>query len=148
MAERGVTDWRTDVDHTDPGWVADPYPIWEDLREECPIAHSGRYGGVWLPTRHEDVSAIANDTEHFTSRSIIVTNHRPPMELAPQGVAPPISSDPPYHAEARRMLLPAFSLALHGIAVVGRHMRGAVIDVMNACAAAGIKNVSFQPSGE
>lgn len=109
MAERAVTDWRTDFDHTDPGWVADPYPIWEELREECPIAHSDRYGGVWLPTRHEDVSAIANDTEHFTSRSIIVTNHRPPIELAPQGVAPPISSDPPYHAEARRMLLPAFS---------------------------------------
>lgn len=109
MAERAVTDWQRDFDHTDDAWVADPYPIWDELRETCPVAHSGRYGGVWLPTRHEDVSAIANDTEHFTSRSIIVTNHRPPLELAPQGVAPPISSDPPYHAESRRMLLPAFS---------------------------------------
>jgi hypothetical protein len=28
-----VEDWATDFDHTDPGWVADPYPIWEDLRQ-------------------------------------------------------------------------------------------------------------------
>lgn len=109
MANDPVTDWATDFDHTDPVWVADPYPIWDDLRERCPVAHSDRYGGVWLPTRHEDVAAIANDTEHFSSRSIIVTEHRPPRELAPEGIAPPISSDPPFHMEARRMLLPAFS---------------------------------------
>ncbi len=102
-------DVSTDFDHTSPAWVADPFPIWDELRGTCPVAHSDRYGGVWLPTRHADVSAIANDTEHFTSRSVVVTNHRPPMELAPQGIAPPISSDPPYHQDARRMLLPAFS---------------------------------------
>jgi cytochrome P450 len=109
MAHDPVVDWATDFDHTDPGWVGDPFPIWDELRERCPVAHTERYGGVWLPTRHADVSAIANDTERFTSRSVIVTNGRPPVELAPQGIAPPISSDPPYHAGVRRMLLPAFS---------------------------------------
>jgi cytochrome P450 len=104
-----VSDWASDFDHTDEGWAADPYPILEDLRERCPIAHSDRYGGVWLPTNHADVSAIANDTEHFSSRSIIVSEHRPPMMLAPEGIAPPISSDPPFHMDARRMLLPIFS---------------------------------------
>ncbi len=109
MPNEPVVDWATDFDHTDERWAEDPFPIWDELRETCPVAHSERYGGVWLPTRHADVSAIANDTEHFTSRSVIVTPHRPPVELAPQGIAPPISSDPPYHADARRMLLPAFS---------------------------------------
>jgi len=109
MAHEPVTDWETDFDHTDDGWVADPYPIWDDLRAKCPVAHSDRYGGVWLPTRHDDVAAIASDTKHFSSRSIIVSEHRPPHELAPEGIAPPISSDPPFHMEARRMLLPAFS---------------------------------------
>ena len=104
-----VTDFATDFDHTDEAWVANPFPIWDDLRQSCPVAHSDRYGGVWLPTRHEDVAAIANDTEHFSSRSIIVTEHRPPDFLAPEGIAPPISSDPPFHMEARRMLLPIFS---------------------------------------
>jgi cytochrome P450 len=70
MASDSVADWATDFDHTDEQWAADPFPIWDDLRSGCPIAHTHRYGGAWLPTRHADVSAIANDTEHFTSRSI------------------------------------------------------------------------------
>jgi cytochrome P450 len=104
-----VADWERDFDHTDDVWAADPYPIWDRLRNECPVAHTERYGGVWLPTRYTDVEAVAYDTEHFTSRSVIVSEFRPPRELAPAGVAPPISSDPPFHKDARRMLLPIFS---------------------------------------
>jgi len=104
-----VTDWATDFDHTDDVWAADPYPIWDELRETCPVAHSDRYNGVWLPTRFDDVAAIAYDTDRFTSRSIIVSEMRPPAMLEPEGIAPPISSDPPYHHDARRMLLPIFS---------------------------------------
>jgi hypothetical protein len=103
-----VTDWATDFDHADPVWAAEAPRIWDELRSSCPIAHSERYGGVWLPTRHEDVAAVAYDTEHFTSRSVVVTEGRP-LIPAPQGIAPPISSDPPFHHEARRLLLPAFS---------------------------------------
>jgi cytochrome P450 len=104
-----VSDWATDFDHTASEWVADPYPIWDELRERCPVAHSDRYGGVWLPTRHADVSAVAYDSDLFSSRAVIVSNRKPPRELAPIGAVPPISSDPPYHHEARRVLLPAFS---------------------------------------
>jgi cytochrome P450 len=109
IIEGPVADWATDFDHTSDEWAADPFPIWDDLRERCPIAHTDRFGGAWLPTRHEDVAAIAHDTERFSSRSIIVTHHRPPTELAPAGISPPISSDPPFHAGARRLLLPAFA---------------------------------------
>jgi cytochrome P450 len=104
-----VTDWASDFDHTDDEWAADPFPIWDELRQTCPVAHSDRYGGVWLPTRHEDVAAVAYDTDSFTSRSIVVSEFRPPRMMAPQGVAPPISSDPPFHKGARRLLLPAFA---------------------------------------
>jgi cytochrome P450 len=106
-----VTEWATDFDHTDPAWVADPYPIWNELRSRCPVAHSGRYGGTWLPVTHEGVAAVSYDTEHFTSRSVVVSEMRPgPDDLpAPIGVAPPITSDPPFHALARRLLLPAFA---------------------------------------
>jgi cytochrome P450 len=106
-----VADWATDFDHTDAHWVADPYPIWDELRRTCPVAHSERYGGTWMPVRHEDVAAVAYDTEHFTSRSVVVSEVRPgPDDLpAPIGLAPPITSDPPFHAMARRLLLPAFS---------------------------------------
>src|SRR5580700_8349753 len=106
-----VTDWATDFDHTDAAWVADPFPIWDDLRTRCPVAHSDRYGGTWLPVRHDDIAAVAYDTEHFTSRSVVVSEIRPgPEDLpAPIGIAPPITSDPPFHAMARRLLLPAFA---------------------------------------
>jgi len=106
-----VSDWATDFSHVEPEWAADPYRIQDDLRQRCPIARTGRFGGAWLPTRYEDVAAIAYDTERFSSRSIIVSNFRPPRELAPVGTAPPISSDPPFHHDARKLLLPAFTKA-------------------------------------
>ena len=55
-----VADWATDFSHLEPEWAADPYPIQDDLRERCPIAHTGRFGGGWLPVRYEDVAAIMN----------------------------------------------------------------------------------------
>jgi hypothetical protein len=104
-----VADWATDFSHLEPQWSANPYPIQDDLRERCPIAHTERFGGAWLPTRYDDVAAIAYDTDHFSSRSIILSNLRAPRELAPVGGSPPISSDPPFHHDARRILLPAFT---------------------------------------
>ncbi|GAA3222167.1 cytochrome P450 [Nonomuraea helvata] len=104
-----VSDWATDFSHVDPQWAADPYSIQDDLRQRCPIAHTERFGGVWLPTRYEDVAAIAYDTESFTSRAIVVSNFKPPKDLAPVGPVPPISSDPPFHHDARKLLLPAFT---------------------------------------
>jgi cytochrome P450 len=104
-----VSDWGSDFSHLEPEWAADPYRIQDDLRQRCPIAHTDRFGGGWLPTRYEDVSAVAYDTERFSSRSIIMGNFRPPREVAPIGGSPPISSDPPFHHDARKLLLPAFT---------------------------------------
>ncbi len=104
-----VSDWATDFSHMEGEWAADPYPILDDLRQRCPIAHTNRFGGAWLPTRYEDVSAIAHDTEQFSSRSIIMGNFRPPADLAPMGGSPPITSDPPFHHGARKLLLRAFT---------------------------------------
>jgi cytochrome P450 len=104
-----VSDWATDFSHVEPEWAADPYSIQDDLRQRCPIAHTNRFGGGWLATRYEDVAAIAHDTERFSSRSIIMGNFRPPRELAPIGGSPPITSDPPFHHDARKLLLPAFT---------------------------------------
>ncbi|MBK5223473.1 MAG: cytochrome P450 [Acidimicrobiia bacterium] len=103
-----VTDWATDFDHTRPEYAESAPEIWEQLRNECPVAHTDRFGGAWLPVRHEDVAAIARDTEHFSSEGVIVNDFRP-VDLAPIGYAPPITSDPPFHQVARRLLLPAFA---------------------------------------
>jgi cytochrome P450 len=106
-----VSDWATDFSHVEPEWSADPYPIQDELRQRCPIAHTERFGGGWLPTRYEDVAAISYDPDHFSSRAIIMSNFRPPPDEAPVGGSPPISSDPPFHHDARKLLLPAFTKA-------------------------------------
>ena len=99
-----VADWATDFDHLDPRWVEDPPSIWRELRQTRPVAHTGRFEGVYLPSRYEDIRAVAYDTEHFSSRRIAV---REGKELLPP--SPPITSDPPAHRDDRRILLPPFT---------------------------------------
>jgi cytochrome P450 len=100
-----VSDWATDWDHFHPQWVEDPFPIWADLRGRCPVAHSTRYeDGAYFPSRYEDVREIAYDSEHFSSRRVIVREQK--IDIVPN---PPITSDPPEHTPARKVLLPAFT---------------------------------------
>jgi cytochrome P450 len=101
-----VRDWLTDWDHLDQRWIEDPFPIWDDIRaSKCPIAHTERFRGAYLPTRYEDVRAIAYDPEHFSSRQVVVREN----QIATGGGAPPITSDPPRHRVARMVLLPPFT---------------------------------------
>jgi cytochrome P450 len=103
------TDWATDLDHAHPDYNPNAPAIWATLRTSgCPVAHSARYGGMWAPLTHELVHEVAYDTEHFTSQGVVVSNARPGVD-APVGPAPPITSDPPFHQIARRLLLPPFS---------------------------------------
>jgi cytochrome P450 len=112
-----VTDWASDFDVLDPRYVADPFSIWDDLRSSCPIAHTDRRISSWLPTRYEDVTAIAHDIDHFSSLRVAVIPGGedddgedadyagPELEYG----LPPISADPPLHTWTRRLLLPWFS---------------------------------------
>lgn len=100
-------DWATEFNHYTDEYAANAFSIWDDLRATCRVAHSDSFRGMWVPTRHEDIVAIANDVDTFSSRSPLVAQYG---SMADFGVvAPPISSDPPYHTEIRRMLLPFFS---------------------------------------
>jgi cytochrome P450 len=51
------------------------------------------------------VKQVAYDTEHFSSRRVIVRDIRPEMVTS----APPITSDPPVHKPAKQLLLPPFT---------------------------------------
>jgi cytochrome P450 len=108
MSERPpVTDWTTDFDHFDPQWTEDPYTIWSELRAKCPVATSQRFeDGAYLPTTYADIHAIAYDSENFSSRRAVMREKKLPLHLLS---APPITSDPPEHTPARRLLLPPFS---------------------------------------
>lgn len=100
------SDVERDFDIFSDEYIADPSVVWDELRAECPVAHSDRNGGGWLPTTWDDIAAVAYDTDNFSSRDSSVAR-------TPEGAsfisAPPITSDPPFHADARRMLLPFFA---------------------------------------
>jgi cytochrome P450 len=101
-----VEDWSSDFDHFDPTFVADPYPIFEELRSRCPVAHTQRYGGMDVLVRWAEVAEAAHDTETFSSRRVIV-NEVPTDE---RGLPlPPINVDPPLHTVKRRAILPFFN---------------------------------------
>ena len=67
-----VQDWATDFDVLDPRYVSDPFSIWDDLRQSCPIAHTDRRKSSWLPTRYDDITEIAHDIAHFSSLKVAV----------------------------------------------------------------------------
>ena len=101
-------DWATDFDHADPAYNRHLHEIWSSVRGRCPMAHSGQYGGVWLPLTEQLIRAIAYDTEHFSNHGAVIGSV-PASEPPPVGSAPPITSDPPFHGPAKRLLLPAFA---------------------------------------
>jgi cytochrome P450 len=105
IAPPPVTDWLNDFDHTDPRWTENPFPIWDELRAQCPVVHTERFLGCYLPTTYEAVKQISYDTEHFSSRRVVVRNIRP----EPPAPSPPITSDPPQHKPAKQLLLPPFT---------------------------------------
>jgi cytochrome P450 len=110
--EDPTSDWIGDYDIFDPTFVRNPYPKMEEIRESsCPIAHSERWGGSWMPTRYDDIVAIAQEHDIFTSRNIIVVPPPPAALEGPYGgvAAPPITSDPPEHHWHRRTILPTFA---------------------------------------
>ena len=112
MLFRSVQDLLTDYDIFDPDFVRDPYPSFSEIREsKCPVAHTDRWGGSWMPTRYEDVVAIAQEYETFTSRGILVLPPPPGQTEGAYGgvAAPPITSDPPDHHWHRRLILPVFA---------------------------------------
>ena len=113
-AEGGpVKDWTTDYDIRDKDYVANPVPIWAEMREKCPVAHTDRLGGSWNPTRFDDVREMAKMTDVLSSRQVLVMPPPPgsaEMSRYEQMIAAaPITADPPIHTWTRRMLLPAFA---------------------------------------
>ncbi|MDP1818970.1 MAG: cytochrome P450 [Acidimicrobiales bacterium] len=126
-----TTDWAADFDILDPRYILDPASIWSQLRGVCPVAQTTRYGRTWMPVEYEVIAKIAHDVEHFSSRDIAVIT--PNRELDPTATimleAPPITSDPPVHTWARRLLLPAFGpSAIDAVTPVTRDVANGLID--------------------
>lgn len=98
-----VLDWANDFDHFNEQWVQDPHPIWDELRQQCPVAHTTRYQGVYFPSRYKDIKAVALNPEKFSSRRFLINE----ANLSDISI-PPLNSDPPDHSAHRAVLMPYF----------------------------------------
>jgi len=98
-----------DLDIHDPAFARDPYPVYERLRAECPVARGEQYGGYWLLTRYDDVREAARDWRTYTSSVPGVTS----IPAAARRTEPqlPLEVDPPLHARYRALVNPVFSQA-------------------------------------
>ena len=94
-------------DHHDPAFVRDPEGHFGSIRRDHPVLHSDRYGGFWLLTRYEDVTAAALDHEAFTS-AVVGTTVIPPSQPRESPLLP-IELDPPEHTRYRALVNPLFA---------------------------------------
>lgn len=84
------------ADHDRSKWEIFGY-----ARDHCPVARTEEGGGFWLVTRYDDVKAVLEDWETFSSTESPIT---------PSAVSLcPITDDPPIQAAARQLLNPLFS---------------------------------------
>ena len=104
-----VEDWAEDYDIFDAEFVRDPYPVWGELRGQCPVAHTDRWGGSYMPSTFETVSQVAHDTDNFTSFEVGVVHAPITYDEHGNRFRSIIASDQPEHTPERRLMLPFFS---------------------------------------
>lgn len=93
-------------DHHVSDIVTDPWSTYEQLRAECPVAHTDAHGGFWVVSRYDDVRGAALDPATFSSEM-------DDLLIPPQGGGRllPVQCDPPATSAYRKLLSPYFSAA-------------------------------------
>lgn len=79
-------------------FVADPHPVYADLRDRCPVAHSDIWD-FWVLTRYDDIVSVATRPRVFSSEWGITV---PPNPVS--GRRAPMHFDPPEHTAVRRAM--------------------------------------------
>lgn len=87
--------------------IADPYPVYRQLREDAPVFWSSR-AGTWVLSRHVDVSAALGDPETYSSASGIFPTP-PGVDMTELFLPMLIMSDPPRHTQFRQLVSKAFT---------------------------------------
>ncbi|WP_445259248.1 cytochrome P450 [Nocardioides aurantiacus] len=80
------------------------FDTYRELRAECPVGQSNKYGGFWYLAKNDDIFDAEQDHQTFSVE--------PTMLLPDFGTDTPlipIDIDPPKHTAYRRILLPLFT---------------------------------------
>jgi cytochrome P450 len=120
---------RTVFRPLDPDFLDDPYPTYDRLRQDHPMAWAATpaigYAGFWFVSRHADVTAGLKDNRFGREIARVMPadafppipeDHRPLYAMLSDWM---LFKDPPDHARLRRIAAPVFSLR----AVLGMRRR-------------------------
>jgi cytochrome P450 len=113
-------------------------PVYESLRERCPVAHTSAYGGFWTLTRYADIAAAARDTATFESRQPFVERPGTPEFI-------PLSTNGERHTYFRRLLAPYFTPAR--IRGLEPRVRALVAEHLDPVLAAGTGDLASKLAG-
>ena len=107
---------------SDPGFLADPFPLFHQMRDEDPAHWSPRLK-AWVLTRYEDVRRVCLDTERMSSDRL-----RPFFSTLPSAEAARMTEliriltlwmvfrDPPVHTRLRRLASRVFHVrSIHAL---------------------------------
>jgi cytochrome P450 len=99
-----------------PGFVADPYPAYAELRRHRPVSFH-EPTGQWVVTRHADVNALLRDRRLGRSYLHVATHEEFGRPAEPEFLAPfwnliragMLDVEPPDHTRLRRLVSKAFT---------------------------------------
>ncbi len=125
----------------DPEVLANPYPLYQQLRSESPV-HWDPLLRVWVVTRYEDVVRVLRDfsaertptPEQLTSMGLAALN-----PVAQVMVKQMLFLDPPAHTRIRGLASAAFTP--HRVEALRSHIREIVRNLLKPLASAGRMNV-------
>jgi cytochrome P450 len=106
MGGRGVDSGALYWDPYDARFAADPWPLFNRIREQAPLYHNETHN-FYAVSRYADVERTLTDTETFSSaKGVILELIQANIELPPGTL---IMEDPPIHNIHRQLLARVFS---------------------------------------
>jgi cytochrome P450 len=105
---------RSSMDPFDTGFLLNPYPFFEELREAGPVVYLERYA-VWTLPRHAECAATLADPQSFcSSRGVGLSDFATEPPWRPPSII--LEADRPLHTRTHRALLKVLSpRVVHGL---------------------------------
>ncbi len=122
-----MTDQQLTYSPFDPEVIADPYPVYRELRDLAPVYWSAE-ASSWVLSRYEDVSAALTDPATYSSASGIFPTP-PGVDMTELFLPMRIMSDPPRHTQLRHLVSKVFTP--RRIAGLEAHIQSLVDDLLD-----------------
>jgi cytochrome P450 len=105
MTAVDVASWVETLHPSAPELQDDPYPLYAQLRTQCPVARSEAGRGFWVLSKFDDIQFVLQNHELFTSSQGVTVDYATFTSLGPDI---PTHIDPPEHTRYRKLMNPWF----------------------------------------